>query len=98
MSEGNRFWTRHVGDANYATHRERGVIAGCVPAVDVFVEMTAEEVAEAILKDPYWKVWNDYRNGVIGWSEWLNHGIHKKPQRSFIKNRAVPIKQNYYIS
>ena len=40
MSEGNRFWVGRTGRTvtNYATHRENGVIPGCVPAVDVFVE------------------------------------------------------------
>jgi len=40
MSEGNRFWTRR---SNYVTTRERGVIPGCVPAVDVFIERTPEQ-------------------------------------------------------
>lgn len=107
MSEGNRFWRVSLGphpafpdapSSNYVTTRERGNIPDCVPAVDVLVEMTEEEVAKAILKDPYWKVWNDYRQGVIGWNEWLNHAIHKQPQRSFIRNPSVAVKQNYYLS
>lgn len=48
MSEGNRFWRQSntfglLANPNYATHRERGVIPGCVPAVDVMIERTPEE-------------------------------------------------------
>ena len=45
MSDGKRFWDgSHSWRAedfrvtNYVTTREHGVIPGCVPAVDVFVE------------------------------------------------------------
>lgn len=36
--------------SNYVTHRERGVIPGCIPAVDVFVERTQEEIFEYLAK------------------------------------------------
>jgi len=106
MSDGKRFWTRVVYadgrqdfvKSNYVTTRERGVIPGCVPAVDVLVEMTDEEVKEAIMNDPYGKVWDDYRHGIIGWNEWLNHAIHKRPQRSFVRNPATATKRNYFAS
>ncbi len=93
----NRFWKRR----NYAFHHENpnmpivtrdfGDIPGCKPALDVFVEMTHEEVVTAINSDGYQKVWDDYRNGVIGFREWVNHPIHKRTQRSFIKNPSLPI-------
>lgn len=63
---------------NYVTHRERGIIPGCIPTVHTFVERTLDEVRLLIAKDGYQQVWDDYRNGVIGWNEWLNHAIHKR--------------------
>ena len=46
MSDGKRFWVGYVDEAraNYAVHRERDVIPGCVPAVDVFVEDDAGKI------------------------------------------------------
>lgn len=83
-----------ITQSNYVSTRARGVIPGCVPAVDVFVTMTEEEVQEIITSDPYWKVWDDYRHGIIGWIEWKNHPIHKRAIRSFINN---PSKRSKYM-
>ena len=51
MSDGKRYWDgKHSWRAedfrstNYVTTRERGVIPGCVPAVDVFVEDDAGKI------------------------------------------------------
>lgn len=63
---------------NYATHREIGHIPGCVPAVDVFIERTQEEVRALLANDGYQQVWDDYRNGVIAFNEWVNHAIHRR--------------------
>ena len=63
----NRFWktTAKAEDmyairSNYATHRERGDIPGCIPAVDVFIERTLAEVRNEIAND---KHWNAYLSG-----------------------------------
>jgi len=56
MSDGKRYWDgKHSWRAedfrstNYVTTRERGVIPGCVPAVDVFIERTPEEARTHVL-------------------------------------------------
>lgn len=101
MSDGSRFWGHAPKPntlSNYVTTRERGDIPGCVPAVDILVEMTQEEVHAIMTNDPYWKVWDDYRFGRIDFQDWKNHPVHARPQRSFIKNPSVPIKKSYYIT
>lgn len=35
---------------NYVTHRERGVIPGCVPAVDTLIERTQEQCRDHNLR------------------------------------------------
>lgn len=49
MSDGKRFWdgqhswrVKDFRSTNYVTTRKHGVIPGCVPAVDVFIERTPE--------------------------------------------------------
>lgn len=55
-----------------------------------FLERTLEEVRAIIAEDPYWQVWDDYRNGVIGWNEWLNHPIHRRePYSPFVKHSRL---------
>jgi len=83
-------------NSNRVITRQVGEIPGCVPAVDVFIEMIEEQVLTELKANPYWKVWNDYRFGVIGWNEWLNHPIHKQPIRSFIKNPVTKSTGNRY--
>lgn len=46
----NKFWKKNDVCSNYATHRDIGDIPGCVPAVDVFVDRTQEEIAEYLSK------------------------------------------------
>lgn len=72
--------------SNRVLHRAVGDIPGCVPAIDVLVEMSEEEVSAILKADPYWKHWDDYRHGRMGWQEWKNHPVHSRPIRSFIKN------------
>ena len=94
----NRFWKRnyihHEGNPNMViTTREIGDIPGCIEAVDIFIEMSTDQISIELAKDPYNQVWDDYRNGVIGWNEWLNHPVHKRRPRSFIKNPSLPIER-----
>ena len=63
---------------NYSETREYGNIPSCVPAVDTFRDKSLEEVRSMLASGNYWKVWNDYRLGVIGWNEWLNHPVHRE--------------------
>lgn len=76
----------HSVSNSRVTTRERGDIPGCVPAVDVLIELSPSETRDMVMSDPYWKVWDDYRFGVIGWSEWKNHLIHKRPPYSPFRN------------
>lgn len=64
--------------------RMRGDIPGCIPAVDVYVGISLADIAK--WNSDYQKVWDDYRLGVIGWNEWLNHAIHKRTLLSPIRN------------
>jgi len=69
MSEGNRFWARK---SNYVTHRERGDIPGCMPAVDVFIERTPEQaqhitalVAQRYIRDMHTMDYKEFINQPI---------------------------------
>lgn len=81
----NRY-SNFLGSKNYVITRDRGVISDCAIALDVFIEMTEEEVRLVLASNPYWRVWDEYRTGIIGWNEWLNHPVHKTAALSFIKN------------
>jgi len=65
--------------------RQTGFIPNCMPVVDTFIDRSPEEVRAMLTQDPYHQVWDDYRNGVLGWNEWLNHPIHKRKPYSPIR-------------
>ena len=65
--------------------RMRGDIPGCVAAVDIYVGISQQEIYK--WNSDYQKVWDDYRFGVIGFSEWKNHAIHRRELPSPIKNK-----------
>jgi len=69
MSEGHRFWGR---SSNYVTTRERGVIPGCVPAVDVLIERTPEE-AQSITRLVALRYIHDMR--TMDYKEFINKPI-----------------------
>lgn len=50
----------------------------------VFVDRTLEEVRA--LPNPFFKVQEDYINGVVGWQEWRNHPVHSRKEYSPIVN------------
>jgi len=83
--------------ANYVEHRTVGHIPNCVPAVDIFVERTLDEVHTMLATDGYQQVWDNYCDGVIGWNEWLNHPIHKRIPYSPFRNPAPKGEGNLYM-
>ena len=83
--------------ANYVEHRTEEHIPNCIPAVDIFVERTLDEVHTMLAADGYQQVWDNYRDGVIGWNEWLNHPIHKRAPYSPFRNPAPKGEGNLYI-
>ena len=80
---------------NYSETRERGVIPGCAPAVDVFVEISQEEVREHLDKsaDHYCNAIRHYIDGGFSGTgnarvmEMWNHAFNFK-KLEFIKNPA----------
>lgn len=55
--------------SNYATHRPRGVIPGCTPAKDIFIERTQAEVRAYLMvqaEDYCWQLQNNTHtnNGI----------------------------------
>ena len=76
MSDGKRFWVGYVDDvrANYAVHRERDVIPGCMPAVDVFIERTPEQ-AQHITALAAQRYIHDMR--TMDYKEFINKPIEK---------------------
>lgn len=64
------------------------VNSNCVEGT--FIDRSPEEVRAMISNDPYWQVWDDYRHGVIGWNEWLNHEVHKRePYSPIVKHSRL---------
>jgi hypothetical protein len=91
MSEGNRFWVGRTGRtvANYAVHRERGDIPGCVPAVDVFIEREVSQVQ--------W--YNQSNTRIAAYTAALQDKSAPWPQPlEFFKNRAPKSAGNIYSS
>jgi hypothetical protein len=96
MSNGRRFWGKHAIGNNRVTTREWGDIPGCTPAVDVFVDITLEDMRLAIaphtekfIKRIHW--WSNGRddNGVeYGHREFMNDPIHNEKRLSAIRNPA----------
>ena len=79
MSDGKRYWDgKHSWRAedfrstNYVTTRERDVIPGCVPAVDVFIERTPEQ-AQRITRLVALRYIHDMR--TMDYKEFINKPI-----------------------
>lgn len=75
MSDGKRFWVSRGWDHhNYTTHREIGIIPGCVPAVDVLIERTPEQ-AQHITHLVAQRYIRDMR--TMNYKEFINQPIEK---------------------
>ena len=74
--------------------RARGDIPGCVPAVDVFIEVPAKQAA--------WNTWNAADNYIHLMmtlphdGTWENHPIHNWKYPAPFRNPAPATKLNYY--
>ena len=85
----NKFWKRegglyphweHMHLAGEGTfHRAIGDIPGCVPAVDIFIEKTTDQVRRELAHDP---AWSTYLSG--------DNQTYARSPRHFVRNPSVP--------
>lgn len=99
MSDGKRFWGRRAIGNNRVVTRERGDIPGCLPACDIHLNISVEEMRAATAERVkgfqrimgYWMSGRDDRGYEYGHREFMNDKFHRTDAKiSAIGNPSKP--------